>query len=477
MEKLLNELSSECQSAYGVECDVAIDAQVPENLKRGIPLGLPSITENDLLRHFTNLSKKNYALSTVFYPLGSCTMKYNPLINERIAKNDAFNNVHPYQPIETMQGTLEVMYELEKDLCEITGMDTFSLQQAAGAHGEFAGLLVIAKYFKSIRQKRKKIIVPDSAHGTNPASAAFAGFEIVPLKSELDDGSVSHDKLKEVLTSEVAALMLTVPNTLGIFEKNIVKISKLIHDNGSLLYYDGANFNAVMGIVRPGDMGFDVMHINLHKTFSTPHGGGGPGSGPIGVKSFLEPFLPVPRVEKKKDKYVLNYKKLKSIGKLKAFFGNFPVILRAYAYVKALGGKGLKNVSKQAVLNANYMLAKFKDKINVPAGNRCMHEFVLSPKPLFKNDIRTIDIAKRLLDYGYYAPTIYFPLIVDEAIMIEPTETESKETLDKFVNVVNKIILEESCQELQKLKDAPINTPVRRLNEVEAARKPILKWK
>jgi glycine dehydrogenase subunit 2 len=337
-------------------------------------------------------------------------------------------------------------------------------QQAAGAHGEFAGLLVIAKYFKSIKQKRTKIIVPDSAHGTNPSSAVFAGFEIVPLKSE-SDGGISLDKLKEVLTPEVAAMMLTVPNTLGVFEKSIDEISKLVHDNGSLLYYDGANLNAVMGIVRPGDMGFDVMHINLHKTFSTPHGSGGPGSGPIGVKSFFEPFLPVPRVEKKKDKYVLNYKKSKSIGKLKA-----------YVYVKVLGGKGLKNVSEQAVLNANYMLAKFKDKINVPAGNRCMHEFVLSPKTLLKNGIRTLDIAKRLLDYGYYAPTIYFPLIVDEAIMIEPAETESKETLDKFVNVFNKIILEEAYQETQKLKDAPINTPVRRLNEVEAARKPILKW-
>jgi glycine dehydrogenase subunit 2 len=475
MEKLLNELSSECKHVYRVECDVAINAQVPGNLKRSIPLGLPNIAENDLLRHFTNLSRKNYALSTVFYPLGSCTMKYNPLINERIARNDAFNNVHPYQPIETMQGVLEVMYGLERDLCEVAGMDTFSLQQAAGAHGEFAGLLVIAKYFKSIKQKRTKIIVPDSAHGTNPSSAAFAGFEIVPLKSE-SDGGISLDKLKEVLTPEVAAMMLTVPNTLGVFEKSITEISKLVHDNGSLLYYDGANLNAVMGIVRPGDMGFDVMHINLHKTFSTPHGGGGPGAGPIGVKSFLEPFLPVPRVEKKKDKYVLNYKKSKSIGKLKAFFGNFPVILKAYAYVKSLGGKGLKNVSEQAVLNANYMLAKFKDKINVPAGNRCMHEFVLSPKTLLKNEVRTLDIAKRLLDYGYYAPTVYFPLIVDEAIMIEPTETESKETLDKFVNAINKIILEEAYQEPQKLKDAPINTPVRRLNEVEAARKPILKW-
>jgi glycine dehydrogenase subunit 2 len=475
MEQLSNELTSDCKPAYGVECDVEINAQVPENLKRSISLGLPNVTENDLLRHFTNLSRKNYALSTVFYPLGSCTMKYNPLINERIAKDDAFTNIHPYQPAQTMQGVLEVMYELEKDLCEVAGMDSFSLQQAAGAHGEFAGLLVIAKYFKSIKQKRTKIIVPDSAHGTNPASAAFAGFDIVSLKSE-SDGTISIEKLKEVLTPEVAAMMLTVPNTLGGFEKSIIEISKLVSDNGSLLYYDGANLNAVMGIVRPGDMGFDVMHINLHKTFSTPHGGGGPGSGPIGVKSFLEPFLSVPRVEKKKDKYVLNYKKPKSVGKLKSFYGNFPVILKAYVYIKALGAKGLKNVSKQAVLNANYMLARFKDKINVPAGNKCMHEFVLSPKTLFKNDVRTLDVAKRLLDYGYYAPTVYFPLIVDEAIMIEPTETESKDTLDKFIEVVNKIVLEEAVQEPKKLKDAPISTPVRRLNEVEAARKPILKW-
>jgi glycine dehydrogenase subunit 2 len=475
MEKLLNELSSQCKAAYRVKCDVKINAEIPENLKRKSNLGLPSVTENDLLRHFTNLSRRNYALSTVFYPLGSCTMKYNPLINERIAKIDTFNDIHPYQPVESMQGVLEIIYELEKDLCELAGMDSFSLQQAAGAHGEFAGLLVIAKYFKSIKQKRTKIIVPDSAHGTNPASAAFAGFEIVPLKSDAD-GSISLEKLKEVLTPEVAAMMLTVPNTLGVFEKNIVEISKLVHDNGSLLYYDGANLNAVMGIVRPGDMGFDVMHINLHKTFSTPHGGGGPGSGPVGVKSFLESFLPIPRIERKKDKYVLNYKKPKSIGRMKAFFGNFSIILKAYVYVKALGGKGLKNVSEQAVLNANYMLAKVKDKINVPSGSRCMHEFVLSPKAIFKNEVRTLDVAKRLLDYGYYAPTVYFPLIVDEAIMIEPTETESKDTLDKFIDVVNKIILEEAIKESQKLKDAPVNTPVRRLNEVEAARNPILKW-
>lgn len=476
MEKLLNEISSECKAAFSINCDVEIDANIAQNYKRSASLGLPSIAENDLLRHFTNLSRKNYALSTTFYPLGSCTMKYNPLINEKIAKLDGFNSIHPLAPTETIQGALEIIYHLEKDLCEISGMDYFSLQPAAGAQGEFTGLLIIAKYFQSIKQKRKKIIVPDSAHGTNPASAAYAGFEIVPLKSEAD-GSLSAQKVKEILTPEIAAIMLTVPNTLGVFEKEIIEISKIAHENGTLLYYDGANLNAVMGMARPGDLGFDVMHINLHKTFSTPHGGGGPGSGPVGVKAFLEPFLPVPRVENKNSKFVLNYKKSKSIGKMKAFFGNFPVLIKSYAYIKALGAKGLKNASLQAVLNANYMLAKFKDKINVPAGDRCMHEFVLSPKSVSQNGIRTIDIAKRLLDYGYYAPTVYFPLIVEEAIMIEPTETESKETLDRFIETLNKIILEESVKEPQKVKDAPVNTPVKRLNEVDAARKPVLKWR
>lgn len=475
MEKLLNEISSEAKAAYEINCDVEMDCAIPDYLKRNTDIGLPNVAENDLLRHFTNLSRMNYALSTTFYPLGSCTMKYNPLINERIAAFDTFKNIHPYQPADTMQGILEIMYELERDLCEISGMDSFSLQQAAGAQGEFAALLIIAEYFKSIKQKRTKIIVPDSAHGTNPASAAFAGFETVSLKSE-PDGSIDPDKLKELLTPDIAAIMLTVPNTLGTFEKQISEIVKLAHENGTLLYYDGANLNALMGIVRPGDMGFDIMHINLHKTFSTPHGGGGPGAGPIGVKAFLEPFLPVPRVELKNNKFVFNYKKSKSIGKMKAFYGNFPVLLKAYAYIKALGGKGLKHASVQAVFNANYMLARFKDKISVPAGSRCMHEFVLSPKSVYQNGVRTLDVAKRLLDYGYYAPTVYFPLIVEEAIMIEPTETESKETLDNFVDTLNKIILEEAVNEPHKVKEAPSNTPVTRLNEVEAARKPVLKW-
>lgn len=477
MEKLLNELPSSDIPAYNIKSDVGIDVKIPESLRRNLALGLPSIAESDLLRHFTNLSRENYALSTGFYPLGSCTMKYNPLINERISKNEAFTLIHPYQPIESVQGTLEIMYEFGRDLCELTGMDYFSLQQAAGAHGEFAGLLMIAEYFKSVNQVRTKIIVPDSAHGTNPSSAFFAGFDIVHLESEVD-GSISPRKLKEILTKEVAAIMLTVPNTLGVFEKSILEISKIVHENGSLLYYDGANLNALMGIVRPGDMGFDIMHINLHKTFAAPHGGGGPGSGPVGVKAFLEPFLPIPRIEKNKySEFVLNYKKSESIGRLKAFFGNFLIILRSYIYIKALGAEGLKNVSERAVLNANYMLARFKNRINVPAGDRCMHEFVLSLKLLLKNNIRTLDVSKRLLDYGFYAPTIYFPLIVEEAMMIEPTETESKEMLDDFIDVLIKIIFEEAVLEPQKLNEAPINMNIKRLNEVEAARKPILRWK
>jgi glycine dehydrogenase subunit 2 len=475
VEKLLNELSSKCNSAYKLNCDTETDIEIPENLKRKSDLGLPNISEIDLLRHFTNLSRKNYSLSTCFYPLGSCTMKHNPLINERIAKNRAFNLIHPYQPTETMQGILKIIYNLERDLCEISGMNCFSLQQAAGAHGEFTGLLVIAKYFKSIGQKRIHIIVPDSAHGTNSASAVMAGFNVIPLKSN-PDGSISILKLKKILTPDVAGIMLTVPNTLGVFEKNILEISKIVHKNGSLLYYDGANLNAIMGIVKPGDMGFDVMHINLHKTFSAPHGGGGPGSGPVGVKTFLEPFLPVPRIKKKKSKFVLDYEKHNSIGRVKAFFGNFPIILKAYVYIKSLGAKGLKNASEQAVLNANYMLSKFKNKITVPAGDKCMHEFVLSLKSLLKNNIKTVDIAKRLLDYGYYSPTIYFPLIVEEAVMIEPTETESKKTLDLFINIFNNILFEEMSKKPHKIKEAPVNTPLKRLNEIEAARKPVLKW-
>lgn len=472
--KTLNEIQSN-RSDVIVECDVEINATIDDKYKRTSVPNIPNVSESTLLRHYTNLSRKNYALSTTIYPLGSCTMKYNPLVNEKIAKLDGFSTIHPYQDEDTIQGSLQVMYELQKDLCEISGMDYFTLQPAAGAHGEYVGLLIIAQYFKLKNEKRTKIIVPDSAHGTNPASAALAGFEIISVKSD-EHGIISAENLKQVLTKEVAAMMMTVPNTLGVFEKNIAEISKIMHDNGSLMYYDGANLNAVMGILRPADIGFDVMHINLHKTFSTPHGGGGPGSGPVGVKAFLKDYLPSPFVVKENTKFKFHYNdENKSIGRTKAFYGNFPVILKACAYIKSLGGQGLTDASKQAVINANYILSKLKHKVKIPAGNYCMHEFAMSLKGVLGNGVKTLDVAKRLLDNGYYAPTIYFPLIVEEAMMIEPTETESKQMLDEFISTILDII-EESKTNQEVLHNAPINTSVKRLNEVEAARKPKLHW-
>ena len=366
------------------------------------------------------------------------------------------------------------MHKLSSSLAEISGMDAVTLQPAAGAHGEFAGLLIISAYFKAKGEKRTKIIVPDSAHGTNPASAALAGFEIINMKST--DGHLDPETLKQTLTSDVAAIMLTVPNTLGVFEKEILTISKLAKKNGSLLYYDGANLNALLGAARPGDFGFDIIHINLHKTFSTPHGGGGPGAGPVGVKKPLIPFLPQPVIETNDGKYHFNYNRPQSIGKVRSFYGNFPVLVKAYAYILALGAEGLKKTGEHAVLNANYMLSKLKSRLPAPAGDRCMHEFVLSGEPLHDYGVKTLDIAKRLLDYKYYAPTIYFPMIVHEAIMIEPTETETKTTLDEFIETFLKII-EEAEKNPDIVKNAPHTTPVGRLNEVEAARKPILKWK
>ena len=478
MEKLLNELSTENHSAYSLpELDVPaqnLEKILGKSALREKPAGLPEVSEFELNRHFTRLSQKNYSLTTNFYPLGSCTMKYNPPINEKISSLPGFMNLHPYQNDETISGALELMYGLERSLCEIAGMDTFTLQPAAGAHGEFTGLLIIRAYFKSKGEKRTKIIVPDSAHGTNPASAALAGFEIIPLKSS-EDGSLNPENLKAILTPDVAAIMLTVPNTLGVFEKDILHISEMVHNNGSLLYYDGANLNALLGVARPGDLGFDLMHINLHKTFSTPHGGGGPGAGPVGVKKFLKEFLPRPGVVKSNDKYYFDYNMPKSIGKVRTFYGNFPVLVKAYAYIIALGAEGLKNVGEQAVINANYLLSILGKELPSPGGKRSMHEFVLSGKKLADHGVRTLDLAKRLLDYGYYAPTIYFPLIVEEAIMVEPTETETKSNLDEFAKTFIQILREaETNPEL--LKSAPQNTPVSRLNEVEAARKPILHW-
>jgi len=478
MEKLLKELSSDGQTGYSVpETDVPLselDKILPERFRRLASADLPEVSEVDIRRHFTRLSQLNYALSTQFYPLGSCTMKYNPPVNERISQLPGFANLHPYQSEDTLQGLLEVLYNLGNAFCEITGMNRFTLQPAAGAQGEFTGMLIIRQYFASLKQQRTKIIVPDSAHGTNPASAALAGFEILPLKSE-PDGSLDPEKLKNILTPDIAAIMLTVPNTLGVFENKISEISRLAHENGSLLYYDGANLNALLGIARPGDLGFDIIHINLHKTFSTPHGGGGPGSGPVGVKKHLEKFLPLPLIEKTGFHFNFDYQRPQSVGRVRSFYGSIPVLIKAYAYILALGGDGLRRAGEQAVINANYLLSLLNDMLPAPAGKRCMHEFVLSAKPYAKKGVRALDIAKRLLDYNYYAPTIYFPIIVEEAIMIEPTETESRQTLDTFAETLKKI-LSEADENPDLLKHAPQRTPVTRLNEVEAARKPVLHW-
>lgn len=477
--RLIFELSKEGRKAYSLPpCDipeVSVDDMIPASFVRDNEPELPEVSEVDVVRHFTNLSNKNYGVDTGFYPLGSCTMKYNPKINEDMAALGGFANIHPLQPQATVQGALELMYELDGMLSEISGMDRVSLQPAAGAHGELTGLMIIKAYHENRGdKKRNKIIVPDSAHGTNPASAAVAGFEIVEIESD-EHGAVDLDKLKAVLNDDIAGLMLTNPSTLGLFETNIKQIADLVHEAGGLLYYDGANTNAIMGIARPGDMGFDVIHLNLHKTFSTPHGGGGPGSGPVGVKSELVKFLPVPVIEKKGDAYILDYDRPESIGKVKSFYGNFGVAVKAYAYILSMGGEGLKDVSRKAVLNANYMMSKLKKYYELPMEQVCKHEFVLSGLLENDNDITTLDVAKRLLDYGYHPPTIYFPLIVSNAIMIEPTETESPETLDSFIDIMIKIA-EEAKENPDILKTAPHDTPVRRIDEAKAARSLILKW-
>lgn len=477
--KLIFEISRAGRHAYTLpKCDVPemdINEMLGKKNLRAEAAKLPEVSEVDVVRHFTLLSNKNYGVDTGFYPLGSCTMKYNPKINEDMAALPKLNGLHPYQPVETAQGALEMMYELSQMLCEITGMEKITLQPAAGAHGELTGLMLIKAYHQNRGdKKRNKIIVPDSAHGTNPASAAVAGFEIVEVKSD-KNGAVDIESLKAVLNDETAGLMLTNPNTLGLFEKNITEIARLVHEAGGLLYYDGANINAIMGITRPGDMGFDVVHLNLHKTFSTPHGGGGPGSGPVGVKKNLVEFLPVPVIEKQGENYTLNYDKPLSIGKVKSFYGNFGVMVRAYAYILTMGAEGLKKASETAVLNANYMKNKLKEYYYLPIDKVCKHEFVLGGLGQGLQEVSTLDVAKRLLDYGYHPPTIYFPLIVDSAIMIEPTETESKETLDGFIDAMIKIS-KEAKETPELVKSAPHNTIVRRLDEVKAARNPVIKW-
>jgi glycine dehydrogenase subunit 2 len=443
---------------------------IPEKYIRTSPAELPEVSENEVIRHFINLSSLNYHIDKGFYPLGSCTMKYNPKINEVTAAIPNLTQIHPLQKDDTIQGSLELMYNLSEALKEISGLSGVTLQPAAGAQGELTGLLLIRKYHSihSKGQKRSKILVPDSAHGTNPASAAIAGFETISIKSN-EKGTVDIEDLKKKVNEEVAGMMLTNPNTLGIFESDINKIEKIIHEAGGLLYMDGANFNALLGIARPGDMGFDVVHINLHKTFSTPHGGGGPGAGPVAANKKLAPFLPIPVIEKINGKYSLNYDKPDSIGKIHSFYGNFGIFIRAYTYILSNGGDGLKEISKNAIINANYLLSLLKDEFELPYKEQPLHEFVLSSDRQKKNGVTTLNIAKRLLDYGYHAPTIYFPLIVHEALMIEPTESESKETLDSFAETLIKIS-EESRTNPEIVLNAPQTTPVKKLDDALASR-------
>jgi glycine dehydrogenase subunit 2 len=473
--KLLFEISKE---GHGCDLLPALDVReytLPECETRGIPLQLPQLSEAELSRHYTGLMKRTFGVNSGFYPLGSCTMKYNPRVNEEIAALSGFTDIHPLQSEHTVQGCLQALFETEKALCEITGMDAVTFQPAAGSHGEFTGVMIIKAYHESRGDtQRTKIIVPDAAHGTNPASATMAGFTVVNIPSSAE-GCIDLERLREVAGTDIAGLMLTNPNTVGIFDKNILEITRIVHDAGGLNYYDGANLNAVMGIVRPGDMGFDVVHLNLHKTFSTPHGGGGPGAGPVGCKAFLKDFMPICEVVKEAGKYKFAHP-AKSIGSVKAFYGNFLVVVKALTYIKTLGAEGIRNASIHAVLNANYMRVKLAKYFDVAFDGVCMHEFVLTLQNI-KNQygVSALDVAKALLENGVHPPTMYFPLIVHEALMIEPTETESKETMDEVIAIFEKVhVLIQSHPE--KLHEMPLSTPVRRVDEVGAARNPKLKY-
>jgi glycine dehydrogenase subunit 2 len=477
-DKLIFELSSPGRVAWSLpEADVPeADARklVPAKHLRSAAPDLPEVSEFDVVRHYSRLSRMNYGVDTHFYPLGSCTMKYNPKLHEDMARLAGFAKVHPLAPEASAQGALQLMHELARDLAEIAGMDAVSLQPAAGAQGELAGVLMIRAYHQSRGEKRTKVLVPDSAHGTNPASTAIAGYEVVEVKS-LPNGEVDVDALGRTLDTDVAAFMITVPNTLGMFEPRIVEITELCHAKGVQVYMDGANLNAILGITRPGDLGFDVCHFNLHKTFTTPHGGGGPGAGPVGVKAHLEPFLPVPVVTKDGDEYALDWKRPRSIGKLQAFWGNFGMLVRAYTYIRTMGPDGLRAVSDNAILNANYIMKRLEHDYEIAVPGPCMHECVLSARRQKKLGVTATDIAKRLLDLGFYAPSTYFPLIVEEALMIEPTETEAKETLDAFCDAMIQIAREAETN-AAPIHEAPATTPVRRLDQTKAAREPNLKW-
>ncbi len=476
-DKLIFELSVPNRKGYSLPKENYPSYHIKDlkNHLRKSELVLPEVSELDCVRHYTNVSKKNFGVENGFYPLGSCTMKYNPKINEEIAKSLSFAKLHPYQPVRTIQGALRAYYELQVALSEISGLAEFSLNPYAGAHGELVGLMVMKEYHLSRKDfKRTKVIIPDSAHGTNPASTTVCGMEVIEIKSN-ELGMVDIDSLKSALSDEIAGMMLTNPNTLGIFENDICEITKLVHDAGGLMYYDGANLNALLGKVRPGDMGFDIMHINLHKTFSTPHGGGGPGDGPVGVKDFLVDFLPNPRI-KKLDDYYYTANMNTALGQISSFYGNYLVEIRAYSYILNLGKENLMNVGKLATLNANYIREALKDDYYLPIEGYCMHEVVFDGLKDNPNEIKTLDVAKRLLDYGMHAPTIYFPLLFHQSIMIEPTETESLQTIDEFIRVMKKIA-EEAKTNPELLKKAPINTPITRTDEVFAARAMIFSYR
>jgi glycine dehydrogenase subunit 2 len=459
-------------------CDVPakpVAELLPDAFRRQLPLGLPELSEGEVVRHYTALSTRNHGVDSGFYPLGSCTMKHNPKVNEEAAALPGFAQVHPCQDDRTVQGVLELLYEAEQCLKEVTGMDRITFQPVAGAHGELTGLMMIQAYHRSRGEHhRNKVLVPDSAHGTNPATAAMAGYDVVQVPSD-HRGLVDLKALKAALGDDTAALMLTNPNTLGLFEEDILEIAAAVHDAGGLLYYDGANLNAVMGYARPGDMGFDVVHLNLHKTFSTPHGGGGPGSGTVGVKEILAPYLPLPLVERGEEGFYLDHHRPCSIGRVHSFHGNFGVVVKAYTYLRMMGAAGLKQVSADAVLNANYLMNRLKDVFHLPYDRTCMHEFVLSAREQKKLGAGAGDIAKALLDFGFHPPTVYFPLVVAEALMVEPTETESKETLDSFVAVMTEIarLVQEDPEQV---REAPHTTVVGRLDEARAVRRLRVRW-
>ncbi|HZJ57830.1 MAG TPA: aminomethyl-transferring glycine dehydrogenase subunit GcvPB [Clostridia bacterium] len=477
--KLIFELSKEGKKGYSLpELDVdgkKIERLIPKELLRHEDARLPEVSEPEVVRYYTGISRLNHGVDIGFYPLGSCTMKYNPKVNEDISRLEGFSGIHPYQPQETVQGCLKLIYELNDMLCEITGMAGVTLQPAAGSHGELTGMMIIKAYHVNNGEgERDKILIPDSAHGTNPSSAAMAGFEVVEVPSN-DRGSVDVEALRRMADHETAGLMLTNPNTLGLFEDEIEEIAKIVHGVGGLLYFDGANANAIMGITRPGDMGFDVVHLNLHKTFSTPHGGGGPGSGPVGVVKKLIPYLPGPTVQFDGEKYCLRQDSPRSIGRIRSFFGNFGVYLKAYAYILTMGAAGLRHVSETAVLNANYIMEKLKPYFELSYDRICMHEFVLSANRQKEKGASAMDVSKRLMDFGFHPPTTYFPLIVREALMIEPTETESRETLDEFIDAMIRIA-KEIDTDPEKAQTAPHNAPVGRLDETNAARNLRLRW-